>query len=125
MQIIEKLSTNFHYLTAIILFLLGFYTMLTRSNLIKKLIGMNIMDTGVFLFLVSIGSVEGGRAPIVTPAEIPGEVLYVNPLPPALVLTGIVVGLSVTAYAFTLIIKLYTYYHSFDSEGILWVEVDE
>ncbi|MCK4258303.1 MAG: cation:proton antiporter subunit C [Halanaerobiales bacterium] len=124
MQIFEKLITNFHYMTAFILFLIGFYTMLTRSNLIKKLIGMNIMDTGVFLFLVSIGYVHDGHAPILPIDEVK-ELLYVNPLPSALVLTGIVVSLSVSAFAFTLIMKMYKHYGSLDSQDILWAEVDE
>lgn len=123
MQILERLLINFNYAAAFILFLVGFYTMLTRSNLVKKVIGMNIMDTAVFLFLVSIGYRHNGWAPIAQVGEL--HEAFVNPLPGALVLTGIVVSLSVTAFALTLMLKLYKYYGSLDSQGILWAEVDD
>jgi multisubunit Na+/H+ antiporter MnhC subunit len=60
MALIEKLSANLYYLVAVILFIIGFHTMLTHSNLIKKIMGMNIMDTSLFLFFVAIGYRRGG-----------------------------------------------------------------
>jgi multicomponent Na+:H+ antiporter subunit C len=89
--------------------------MLTHSNLIKKIIGLNIMETSVFLFFVAIGYVRGGSPPILTN---PSDVI-INPLPSALILTGIVVGVSVTAFAISLVIKIYKAYGTIDAEEIM------
>ncbi|NLY10811.1 MAG: cation:proton antiporter subunit C [Firmicutes bacterium] len=99
---------------AIILFLIGFWVMLTHSNLIKKVIGMNIMETAIFLFFVAIGYVNQGSAPILGREG----VTFVNPLPSALILTGIVVSVSITAFALALIIKLHSYYGTVDADEI-------
>lgn len=111
---IAKLFDNLHYLVAIILFLSGFHTMLTHSNLIKKVIGMNIMETGIFLFFIAVGYVRGGSAPIIQD----GVQHYVNPLPSALILTGTVVSVCLTAFALVLIVKLYKYYGTVDADEI-------
>ncbi len=115
-EILAKLLHNFYYLVAIILFVIGFHTMLSHSNLIKKIMGMNIMDTAIFLFFVSIGYVEGARAPII---DLGQEHAYVNPIPSALILTGIVVAVSVTAFALSLIVKIYQHYGTVDAEEIM------
>jgi len=112
---ISKLIDNLHFLTAMLLFLIGFHTMLTHSNLIKKIIGMNIMETGIFLFFISIGYVRGRGAPIIG-SDGAG---YINPLPSALILTGIVVGVSLTAFALAMVIKLYKYYGTIDADEIM------
>ncbi|MBS4031057.1 MAG: cation:proton antiporter subunit C [Clostridiales bacterium] len=116
-DILLRLHQNSYYFFAIILFIIGFHTMLSHNNLIKKVIGMNIMDTSIFLFFVAIGYVNGGRAPILEPG-VP-YTAYVNPLPSALILTGIVVAVSVTAYALSLIVKLYKHYGTIDAEEIM------
>ena len=115
MEILGKLSVNYYYLTATILFIIGLHTMLTHSNLVKKIIGLNIMETAVFLMFVSIGYIRGGYAPIV---EEGSTQIYMNPLPQALILTGIVVAVSITAFALSLIIKLYQHYGTCDAEEI-------
>jgi multicomponent Na+:H+ antiporter subunit C len=115
-DILLRLHQNSYYFFAIILFIIGFHTMLTHNNLIKKIIGMNIMDTAIFLFFVSIGYVKGGRAPILEPGV---AHQYINPLPSALILTGIVVAVSVTAYSLSLVIKLYKHYGTIDAEEIM------
>lgn len=115
-EIVLRLHENSYYFFAIVLFVIGFHTMLTHNNLIKKVIGMNIMDTAIFLFFVAIGYVRGGRAPILEPGV---SHTYVNPLPSALILTGIVVAVSVTAYALSLIVKLYQHYGTIDAEEIM------
>lgn len=115
MEVLGKLAGNYYYLVAIVVFIIGMHTMLTHANLIKKVIAMNMMDAAVFLLFVAIGYVRGGRAPIVQPGS---EALYVNPLPGALILTGIVVAISVTAYALSLIIKIYRYYGTVDYDEI-------
>jgi multicomponent Na+:H+ antiporter subunit C len=104
---------QYNYLVSSILFLIGFYTMITRKNLIKKIIGLNIMETSVFLFFISMGSIDNGKAPIIIPGE--ENVIYVNPIPQALVLTAIVVAISVTALALALIVKLYGDYGDYNT----------
>jgi multicomponent Na+:H+ antiporter subunit C len=115
-DLLLRLHQNNFYFFAIVLFIIGFHTMLTHSNLIKKVIGMNIMDTAIFLFFVAIGYIHGGRAPILEPGV---THLYVNPLPSALILTGIVVAVSITAYALSLIVKIYQHYGTIDAEEIM------
>ncbi len=115
MDIIDSLINNYYYMFAMLLFLIGAFTMLTHPNLIKKIIGLNIMETSVFLLLVSIGYVSGGEAPIVTPGA---EEIYVNPLPHALILTGLVIAVSITAFALSLIIKIFEHYGTLDTDEI-------
>ncbi|RJX26251.1 MAG: cation:proton antiporter [Dethiobacter sp.] len=122
MEIVLKLLNNYYYFVAMVLFVIGFHTMLTHSNLIKKIIGMNIMDTSIFLFFVAIGYVRGGRAPIIQEGA---GYQYINPLPSALILTGIVVAVSVTAYALSLISKLYAHYGTVDADEIALIRARE
>ncbi len=117
-----RLFENMYYLVSVILFVIGFHTMLTHSNLIKKVIGMNIMDTAIFLFFVSTGYVQGGVAPIIEPGV---EQAYINPLPTALILTGIVVAVSVTAFALSLVVKIYEHYGTLDAEEIMRIRSTE
>lgn len=114
---LETLLINYEEATAIILFGIGFTTLLFQRNLIKKLIGMNIMDTGVFLFLASMGYISGRKAPIITNGVTDMEA-YINPVPAGLVLTGIVVSVSVTAVMLSLTIRLYRRYHTLNLDDI-------
>ena len=102
---------------AVILFAIGFSTLLLNRNLIKKIIGLNIMDTAVFLFLTSIGYIRGKLAPIVVEG-VTSYREYVNPIPAGLVLTGIVVSVSVTAVMLALTIRLYQRYHTLNLDEI-------
>ncbi len=115
-MIIQNIISNFYYLAAIIFFLIGLYIMLIHPNLIKKVIGMNIIDSAIFLFFVSVGYIEGGQSPIVD-SSLP-DVTYVNPLPSGLMLTGIVVSVSITAFALALIIRVYNFYGTLNVEEI-------
>ena len=114
------LADNLNYAVAMILFCVGFYTLIMRRNVIKKIIGLNIMETSVFLFLVSIGYLEGGIAPIVVPGAEPLKM--VNPIPQALILTGIVIAVSTTALALSLAIKLYKHYGTLNVDEFIEVE---
>ena len=114
---IEHLLINNEEAAAIILFGIGFTMLLFQRNLIKKLIGMNIMDSGVFLFLASMGYIEGRKAPIIVDG-IQETSAYINPVPAGLVLTGIVVSVSVTAIMLSLTIRLYKRYHTLDLDVI-------
>ena len=102
---------------AVILFAIGFSTLLLHRNLIKKIIGLNIMDTAVFLFLTSIGYIRGKLAPIVVESA-QSYRDYVNPIPAGLVLTGIVVSVSVTAVMLALTIRLYQRYRTLNLDEI-------
>lgn len=104
------------YITAIVLFGIGFATLCLHPNLIKKIIGLNLMDTSVFLFLASMGYVQGGTAPMVEQGTA-GQ--YINPVPGGLVLTGIVVAVSTTALFLALTHRLYLRYHSVNLDEIL------
>ena len=103
---------------AVILFAIGFSTLLLNRNLIKKIIGLNIMDTAVFLFLTSIGYIRGKLAPIVVEG-VTSYREYVNPIPAGLVLTGIVVSVSVSAFSLALIQRIYGSYGTVDMRALL------
>ena len=114
---IETLLVNYEEAVAIILFGVGFTMLLFQRNLFKKIIGMNIMDTGTFLFLASMGYIEGRKAPIIVDGVTSAE-KYINPVPAGLVLTGIVVSVSVTAIMLSLTVRLYKRYHTLNLDEI-------
>ena len=114
---IENLLANYEEAVAIILFGIGFVTLLFQRNLVRKIIGMNIMDTGLFLFLASMGYIEGRKAPIIVDGVTEMEA-YINPVPAGLVLTGIVVSVSVTAVMLALTVRLYKRFHTLDLDKI-------
>lgn len=117
MKVLYGILNNYYYLAAFVLFCIGFYIILASPNLIKKVIGMNIMDTSVFLFIVASGYIKDGKVPIMSTST-PGPTVYVNPLTTAFVLTGIVIAVSKTAYALTLITKIHDFYGSIDIDDI-------
>lgn len=102
---------------AVLLFAIGFATLLLNQNLIKKIIGVNIMDNACNLFLTSIGYIDGRSAPIYI-NENTNISLYINPLPAGLVLTSIVVSVSFTAVMLALTYKLYKRYHTLNLNEI-------
>ena len=114
----QNLIINYEETAAIILFCIGFSTMMLHKNLIKKIIGMDMMDAAVFLFLASQGYIEGRVAPIVVNGVQSVEA-YINPIPAGLVLTGIVVSVSVTALMLALAVRIYYRYHTLNLEEII------
>jgi len=112
-----NLIANYGEAVAMILFGIGFSNLLLQKNLIKKIIGLNIMDTAIYLFLAEKGYIEGRIAPIVVDGITEVEA-YINPVPSGLVLTGIVVSVSVTALMLSLTIRLYRRYHTLDLDEI-------
>lgn len=112
-----NLFTNYGEAVAMILFGIGFGNLLLQPNLIKKIIGLNIMDTAVYLFLAEKGYIAGRVAPIVVDGVQDMEA-YINPIPSGLVLTGIVVSVSVSALMLALTIRLYRRYHTLDLDEI-------
>ena len=108
---------NIYSVVAVILFSVGFTTLMLHRNMIKKIIGFNIMDTAVYLFLASKGYIEGRKAPIIV-NNVMSTDAYINPIPAGLVLTGIVVSVSVTALMLSITIRLYERYHTLDIDEI-------
>ncbi len=112
-----NLLANMLEVVSMILFGIGFGNLLLQKNLLKKIIGLNIMDSAVYLFLAEKGYIEGRAAPIVTDGVRNMEA-YINPIPSGLVLTGIVVSVSVSALMLSLTIRLYRRYHTLDLDRI-------
>ena len=108
---------NIYSVVAVVLFSVGFTTLMLHRNMIKKIIGLNIMDTAVYLFLASKGYIEGRKAPIIV-NNVMSTDAYINPIPAGLVLTGIVVSVSVTALMLSITIRLYERYHTLDIDEI-------
>ena len=113
----SHLLTNYYEAASVILFGIGFMNLLLQNNLIKKFIGLNIMDTAIYLFLAEKGYIAGRTAPIVVNGVQEVEA-YINPVPSGLVLTGIVVSVSVTALMLSMTIRLYRRYHTLDLDEI-------
>ena len=115
---LQHMLLNMEETASVILFGIGFTILLLHQNLIKKIMGMNIMDTAVYLFLAAKGYIKGRMVPIVTEG-IQDVSAYINPVPSGLVLTGIVVSVSTTALMLALTIRLYERYGSLDLDQIL------
>lgn len=114
---LDNLLVNYEEAAAIILFGIGFTTLLLHRNMIKKIIGFGMMDSAIFLFLAAKGYIDGRKAPIVADGVTSMEA-YINPVPSGLVLTGIVVSVSVTALMLALTVRLYRRYHSLDIDEV-------
>ena len=112
-----NLLANVGEAVAMILFGIGFANLLFQKNLIKKIIGFDIMDTAIYLFLAEKGYIAGRMPPIVVNG-IQEVGAYINPIPSGLVLTGIVVSVSVSALMLSLTIRLYKRYHTLDLDEI-------
>ena len=112
-----NLWVNYGEAVSMILFAIGFSNLLLQKNLIKKIVGLNIMDSATYLFLAEKGYINGRVAPIVVDGIQEVE-KYINPIPSGLVLTGIVVSVSVTALMLSLTIRLYKRYHTLDLDEI-------
>ena len=105
---------HYNYWLVVALMMIGLYAVVASGNLIKKIIGLNIFQTAVFLLFISVGKVAGGTAPILDPAW----VRYSNPLPHVLILTAIVVGVATTAVGLALIVRVNEAYASLEDEDI-------
>jgi len=114
----DLVKEHLNDLVAVALFVIGFADLLLQKNMIKKIIGLNIMDTAIYLLLASQGYIEGRKAPIIVNGVQSVE-SYINPIPSGLVLTGIVVSVSVTALMLSLTIRMYKKYHSLDLDYCL------
>lgn len=113
----QNLLANYGQVVAMVLFVIGFANLLLNSNLIKKIIGLNIMDSAVYLFLAQMGYIKGRVVPIMV-NNVQDFDAYINPIPAGLVLTGIVVSVSVSALMLSLTVRLYQRYHTLDLDEI-------
>lgn len=116
MVIEELILAKYNYWIYVTLMMIGFYAIIAKKNLVKKVIGLNIFSTAIFLFYISIGDIVGGTEPIYIHGE---DVLYVNPIPHVLILTGIVVSVSTTAVALALIVNIYREFGTIEEDRIL------
>ncbi len=109
---------NYEEVTSMILFAIGFTMLVFSKNIMKKILGLNIMDTGVYLFLASMGYIEGKLSPIVPSTGDVNALDYINPIPAGLVLTGIVVSVSFSALMLALTVRLYKKYRTLNLDEI-------
>lgn len=120
--------SHFNYWVVILLMMVGFYTMISRGNLIKKMVGLNVFQTSVFMLYISMGKIRGGTAPILMDAHGGGgeaeHVLYSNPLPHVLILTAIVVGIATTAVGLALVVRINETYGSIEEDEINQMEAE-
>jgi multicomponent Na+:H+ antiporter subunit C len=120
-EMLEFIISKYNYWIYVVLIMIGFYGMMGKNNLIKKLIGMNIFQWSIILFYISIGSKKGATVPVVDPSLHPAvrAIDYINPLPHVLMLTAIVVGVATTGIALSLLIILYRRYGTIEEDEIL------
>jgi multicomponent Na+:H+ antiporter subunit C len=109
-----ELLGHYNYWIVIILMMTGFYAVIARPNLIKKIIGLFIFQTSVFILFISMAKVEGGTAPIIEE----GISVYSNPLPHVLILTAIVVSLATTALGLALVVRIQEAYGTINEDNI-------
>ncbi|HED40728.1 MAG TPA: Na+/H+ antiporter subunit C [Chromatiales bacterium] len=110
----EVVLGHYNYWVVIFLMMTGFYTVISRGNLVKKIIGLNIFQVSVFILYISISTVENGTTPILKE----GFEVYSNPLPHVLILTAIVVGVATTALALALVVRIKEAYGTIEEDEI-------
>lgn len=115
-DILNLIAGHYNYWMVIILMMIGLYITISRGNLVKKIVGLNLFQSSVFIFYISMGKVKDGTAPILTGN--PNEI-YSNPLPHVLILTAIVVGISTTALALALTVRIRESYGTIEEDVIL------
>ena len=114
-----QVLAKYNYWVSVALMLIGFYGIFAKDNLIKKVIGLCIFQTAIFLYFISLGAVKGGTAPIVSEEIIRKGYVYANPLPHVLILTAIVVSVATAAVALSLIIRMHDEYGSIEESEII------
>ena len=115
------------YWLCIVLMMIGLYTVISRDNLVKKIMGLNVFQVSVIMFYVSMGKISGGTPPILVPKDQPGaaEVVYSNPLPHVLMLTAIVVGVATTALGLALVVRIQEMYGTVEEDEIIEMDRTE
>ncbi|HIF38708.1 MAG TPA: Na+/H+ antiporter subunit C [Gemmatimonadetes bacterium] len=103
-----------NYWFVVVLMMIGFYILIAQGNLVKKIIGLNIFQTSVFILYISMGKIEGATAPILNS----NWSVYSNPLPHVLILTAIVVGVATSALGLSLVVRIHEAYGSVEEDQI-------
>jgi len=104
----------YNYWVVVVLMMVGFYIVIAQGNLVKKIVGLNIFQTSVFIFFISLAKLDGGTAPV----YVEGVSDYSNPLPHVLILTAIVVGVALTAMGLALVVRVNELYGSIEEDEI-------
>jgi len=112
---------HFPYWVFIFLMMTALYVVISRDNLIKKIIGLNIFQVSVIMFYIAMGEVQGGTAPI----EAEGVTVFSNPVPHVLMLTAIVVGVATSAVALSLVVRINEAYGTIEEDELREVERGE
>ncbi len=115
---LDVLITHWNYFIVVFLMMIGLFIVISSMNLVKKLVGLNLFQTSVFLFYISLGKISGGTAPIIV-AKADAPILYSNPLPHVLILTAIVVGVATTALGLALVLRIKASFDSIEEDAIL------
>ncbi|NIJ39893.1 multicomponent Na+:H+ antiporter subunit C [Parvibaculum indicum] len=116
---LEFIIGHYNYWLFVILMMTGLYITVSRGNLIKKVVGLNLFQTSVFMLYISMGKIEGGTAPILTGDP---NTVYSNPLPHVLILTAIVVGIATTALALALVVRIGEEFGSIEEDELIEIE---
>jgi multicomponent Na+:H+ antiporter subunit C len=119
----SQLLPHWNYLAVITLMMIGLYIAISRGNLVKKIMGINVFQTSVILLYVSMGKIEGGTAPILIEGR--DGVIYTNPLPHVLMLTAIVVGVASTAVGLALVVRIKEAYGTVEEDEIVALDRKE
>ncbi|MQA89026.1 MAG: Na+/H+ antiporter subunit C [Gemmatimonas sp.] len=114
----EFLVGHYNYWVVVFLMMLGFYVVISRTHMVKVLVGLSVFQTSVFIFYISLGKIRGGTAPIL----IDGPAVYSNPLTSVLILTAIVVSIATTALGLALVVRINEAYGTVDEEEIDAIE---
>ena len=118
-----ELLGKYNYWVYVVLMMIGFYAVIARHNLVKKVIGLGMFQTGIFLLYISMGVVSGGVAPIKPPGT-PEGTLFANPLPHVLILTAIVVSLATTSVALAIIVNIHRRYGTIEADEIFRMDLE-
>jgi multicomponent Na+:H+ antiporter subunit C len=123
MDLAGHVLTHWNYLAVIMLMMIGLYIAISRGNLVKKVMGINVLQVSVILLYVSMGKVSGGTAPILIEGQ--GDIIYSNPLPHVLMLTAIVVGVASTALGLALVVRVNEAYGTVEEDEIVALDRQE
>jgi multicomponent Na+:H+ antiporter subunit C len=123
MELAGHVLTHWNYLAVITLMMIGLYITISRGNLVKKVMGMNVFQVSVILLYVSMGKVSGGTAPILIEGQ--SDIIYSNPLPHVLMLTAIVVGVASTALGLALVVRVHEAYGTVEEDEIVALDRKE
>jgi multicomponent Na+:H+ antiporter subunit C len=121
MDALLRFAEHYNYIVTIFLMVAGLYIVIARGNMIKKLIGLSLFQTSVYLLYIAPGKIVGGTAPILDPAY----TTYSNPLPHVLILTAIVVGIATVALGLALVVRIEEAYGTIEEDEIFAKEDDE